>query len=310
MLPSAEVLDDLCSRFILNVPAEELGSFEKLMFLVEQAHWFYEDYYRDRDTRLSSMPLKAFMGLIFQHCPGLAPFAAQRDAIHAQFTAFKQSVPVMGAILLEPNLEKVLLVRGFQAAASWGFPRGKVSKDETDAECAVREVREETGFDIRPLLVEGDCIEMHIGQQRSKLFIITGVDERTHFAPLVRGEIGGFAWHLLADLPATKEAATLAYHTPDGSRHKFYMVWPYVKQLRHWVRQRRRQGGGVAAGKPVAAKALANADPAPAWLARGAEQAQEGAVTTHVQAPPEPGQAWLKFCFNREDILRHLPAVR
>lgn len=50
------------------------------------------------------------------------------------------------------------------------------------------------------------------------------VDERTHFAPLVRGEIGGFAWHLLTDLPATKEAATLAYHTPDGSRHKFYMV--------------------------------------------------------------------------------------
>ena len=50
------------------------------------------------------------------------------------------------------------------------------------------------------------------------------MDERTHFAPLVRGEIGGFAWHLLADLPATKEAATLAYHTPDGSRHKFYMV--------------------------------------------------------------------------------------
>ena len=46
----------------------------------------------------------------------------------------------MGAILLEPSLEKVLLVRGFQAAASWGFPRGKVSKDETDAECAVREV--------------------------------------------------------------------------------------------------------------------------------------------------------------------------
>jgi len=87
------------------------------------------------------MPLKAFMTLIFQHCPGLAPFAPQRDDILAQFTAFKQSVPVMGAILLEPRLEKVLLVRGFQAAASWGFPRGKVSKDETDAECAVREAR-------------------------------------------------------------------------------------------------------------------------------------------------------------------------
>ena len=36
-------------------------------------------------------------------------------------------------------------------------------------------MREETGFDIQSTLVEEDCIEMHIGQQRSKLFIITGV---------------------------------------------------------------------------------------------------------------------------------------
>ena len=27
------------------------------------------------------------------------------------------------------------------------------------------------------------------------------------------------------------------------------------------------------------------------------------------QAPPEPGQAWLNFCFNQQDILRHLPTV-
>lgn len=37
------------------------------------------------------------------------------------------------------------------------------------------QVREETGYDVRPLLVDEDCIEMHIGQQRSKLFIIAGV---------------------------------------------------------------------------------------------------------------------------------------
>ena len=67
-MPNADLLDDLCTRFILNVPAEELQcvsflyhllaltpalehtpelamlrrSVEKLMFLVEQAHWFYE----------------------------------------------------------------------------------------------------------------------------------------------------------------------------------------------------------------------------------------------------------------------------
>ena len=35
--PPADLLQDLCSRFILNCPAEELQSFERLLFLVEQA---------------------------------------------------------------------------------------------------------------------------------------------------------------------------------------------------------------------------------------------------------------------------------
>lgn len=30
---------------------------------------------------------------------------------------------------------------------------------------------------------------------------------------------------------------------------------------------------------------------------------------TGAQAPPEPGQAWLNFRFNQQDILRHLPTV-
>lgn len=37
------------------------------------------------------------------------------------------------------------------------------------------QVREETGLDISDMLVEEDCIERHIKQQRSKLYIITGV---------------------------------------------------------------------------------------------------------------------------------------
>ena len=37
------------------------------------------------------------------------------------------------------------------------------------------QVREETGLDISEMLVEEDCIERHIKQQRSKLYIITGV---------------------------------------------------------------------------------------------------------------------------------------
>lgn len=46
-----------------------------------------------------------------------------------------------GAILLTPDCTKCLLVRGYKRDAGWGFPRGKLSKDETDAQCAQREVR-------------------------------------------------------------------------------------------------------------------------------------------------------------------------
>ena len=219
-----------------------------------------QDFCRDQDPGLPSMSLKAFAGIIFRHCPGLAHLLSDKQAIFAQFSAYKQAVPVMGAILLNASMDKCLLIRGYKEGSSWGFPRGKLAKDETDAECAVREVRflswpamgrschawhadctkhmpdvhmslygaysaifvalsaicairltvhacteeshvdcmcllkgavthsqtgtgklvtsqvrEETGLDITAKLVEEDRIERHIKQQRSKLFIITGV---------------------------------------------------------------------------------------------------------------------------------------
>ena len=51
-MPGAAVLGDLCLRFILNVPSEEVRSTERLLFQVEQAHWFYEDFVREEHPQL------------------------------------------------------------------------------------------------------------------------------------------------------------------------------------------------------------------------------------------------------------------
>ncbi len=51
-----------------------------------------------------------------------------------------QGIPVVGAILVSPGLDRCLLVRGWGVQASWGFPRGKINEHEPDAACAVREV--------------------------------------------------------------------------------------------------------------------------------------------------------------------------
>jgi hypothetical protein len=77
-----------------------------------------------------------------------------------------------GAILLSPDMSKVLLVRGYKRDAGWGFPRGKLSKGESDAECAVREVLEETGLDIGASLREGDFIDAQLRDQDTRLFIV------------------------------------------------------------------------------------------------------------------------------------------
>jgi len=33
-----------------------------------------------------------------------------------------------------------LLVKGWSARSGWGFPKGKINKEEPDIDCAVREV--------------------------------------------------------------------------------------------------------------------------------------------------------------------------
>lgn len=53
----------LCSRFVLNVPKEDLQSFERILFLVEYAHWFYEDNSVEKNPSLKSLNLKEFTSL-------------------------------------------------------------------------------------------------------------------------------------------------------------------------------------------------------------------------------------------------------
>lgn len=52
-----------CSRFVLNVPKEDQQSFERILFLVEYAHWFYEDNSVENNPSLKSFTLKEFTSL-------------------------------------------------------------------------------------------------------------------------------------------------------------------------------------------------------------------------------------------------------
>ncbi len=135
------------------------------------------------------------------------------------------------------------------------------------------------------------------------------------------------------------------YHTEEGTRHKFFRVYPYIKQLRRWIKNKRRE---QASGKDTAAALRADAAaessgvqsqhqqqhrshqhnrqqvPQQAQLeaqhnSRSGAQlssldSQAGSVAkpapvTHCSAPVQPGQAWLNFTLDRERVLQHLTCV-
>ena len=70
-------------------------------------------------------------------------------------TQFKPRM-VVSAVYIEHNNNVLLLHRQNNKSQGnkWGVPGGKVKKDETPLQAAIREVKEETGYDISNQLIE------------------------------------------------------------------------------------------------------------------------------------------------------------
>ncbi|OTB18017.1 hypothetical protein K445DRAFT_315775 [Daldinia sp. EC12] len=240
-------LDDLCVRFIINLPREDLSSVARICFQIEEAQWFYEDFIRPLDPTLPSMSLRSFSLKMFQHCPLLASFSAD---IHIkafeEFMQYKTRVPVRGAVMLNDNMDAAVLVRGYKKGASWSFPRGKINKDEDDLDCAIREVYEETGYDLREAgLVDKNepvhPLEVTMHDQQVRLYVFRGVPEDTVFETRTRKEIGGIKWYKVEELPAYRKKKGAGKNGFGGpSNDKFYMVAPFMVQLRQWVMKQKK----------------------------------------------------------------------
>ncbi|KAJ3335945.1 mRNA-decapping enzyme subunit 2, partial [Kappamyces sp. JEL0680] len=197
--PGLKVVRPHQSRFIINIPEEELSSIERVIFQIELAHWFYEDFIREENPKLPSCSLKHFSLLLFQSCILLRHWVAEHERAFATFMEYKVKVPVCGAIILNTDMTKVLLVRGFAARAAdgrwksnatWGFPKGKINQGEAETSCCIREVFEECGFDVSPYLRENEYLERKIYEQRNRLYMISGIDESVQFSTQTRKEIG------------------------------------------------------------------------------------------------------------------------
>lgn len=239
-------LDDLCARFIINLPADDLASVQRICFQVEEAQWYYEDFIRPLDPSLPSLSLRNFCLRIFSHCPLLSGFVTEGRHMQAfeEFLMYKKRVPVRGAILLNEAMDSAVLVKGWKKGANWSFPRGKINKDEDDLICAIREVYEETGYDLDASgLVPGDrnvkSIEVNMHEQQVRLYVFRDVPMDTYFEPRTRKEISKIQWWRLSELPAFRKKNQQEQPQTAGNA-KFYMVAPFLVPLRKWIMEQKK----------------------------------------------------------------------
>ncbi|KAL8730351.1 MAG: hypothetical protein Q9166_004116 [cf. Caloplaca sp. 2 TL-2023] len=251
-------LDDLCVRFIINLPQEELESVERICFQVEEAQWYYEDFIRPLDPDLPSLNLRNFCLRIFQHCPLLSEFSPYHHATaFEEFLAYKTRVPVRGAIMLNEDMDQVILVKGWKKGANWSFPRGKINKDESDLDCAVREVYEETGYDVKAAGLVGPperakYIDVAIQHQHIRLYVFRGVPMDTQFEARTRKEISKIEWWKLSDLPTLKKKKQQQEGRGEDlalNANRFYMVAPFLVPLKKWIAQQKKLGKSNSSGQ-------------------------------------------------------------
>lgn len=153
-------------------------------------------------------------------------------------------------------------MKSYGKRGCWGFPKGKVNKDEAPLECAIREVEEETGYSFRPYCGDGkDSILLTPPQVRqpSTLFIAVGVPENTVFETRTRKEIDTIEWHPISKMPQKR-----SNHTD-----------PFLRKLKEWMRSKR--------GKAVCKAAMKKAGLKPK------DPAGSPAVTGTIPVPIQPG---------------------
>jgi len=232
------LLEDLAMRFVLNVPAEELANPNRILFLIELAWWHYEDFSRKNDATLPKFSLSNFAELLYLTIPQLKRFAPKAKEIYSKFVMYKFSVPCAGAILLNPDMDKVILVKGMAKNSSWGFPKGKINDGEKMTTCAAREVEEEIGVNISSLIDENEFVfhtKKGVTKQETTLYIIPGVSEQTHFATYTREEISQICWHPIGNLDPNIKTSKRVKGVRYFGVHEFYYG------LTQWIKSARKK---------------------------------------------------------------------
>ena len=119
----------------------------------------------------------------------------------ARFTA--------GSLVIWIDGDRVLLVRSRYGERVWGFPGGVMSRREDPVECAVRELREETGVEVAvgDLTLVGCHTQQHARHIDHVYRLVRPSADEAGSNGSDRFEIAEVAWWPLDELPPLRREA-------------------------------------------------------------------------------------------------------
>ena len=139
----------------------------------------------------------------------------------------------------------------------WTLPKGKLDPGESWQDGAVREVAEETGFEVRLGDFAGGCTYLARRAPKVVLFWHMEVEGEPRFAPEDPGEVDGLEWLSVAEaqrrLSYTHERRVLAESVANGARRGAKRRWLAGAGPAAWIRRAAKRRATSASRKAASA---------------------------------------------------------
>lgn len=113
----------------------------------------------------------------------------------------------------------------------FNFPKGKVNEGEEGHLCAVREVWEEIGLDIRELVHPENYIQYSVKKEYKTMYVVVGVNEHYQFKPnnTTRNEIGTIVWKTIKEYESRR------------NEEKFYLIKHFLDPILMFIEHYKRK---------------------------------------------------------------------
>ncbi|XBW38703.1 hypothetical protein QEN19_004291 [Hanseniaspora menglaensis] len=241
-------IEDAAVRYFLNVPDEDISTPARLMFVLEEAFWFYYDYMLAfSQTKNYASNFKKFLTYVVKYCPQVTYLSKASESTNenndtnigwtekdidvalAQFREYKSTIPVRGCCILNEKLDSILLVQD-ATSKTWSFPRGKIGKDEDDVKCAIRECFEETGLDMAQHIRADKFMNTNMQGKHIRIYFCTDVPMNVveKFKPMSTYEINDMKWFSVKSLKKL--------HGSKSKRHT-YLVNALIFKISKFVNE-------------------------------------------------------------------------